>query len=197
LIADFHYAWRGWILGALFLILAAARWHSPAPLLPGHLFLAVLGAAYRFHAGRFIPGHSNHAKLSGTLLAFRGPYSIGRHPLYLSNMLVIIGLVLFANCLPWPAEVLLLLAAGAHHDMLARAEERFLARSWGPAYEAYAAATPRWLGKPRASRPPSPGDARASAAPQGFGAAWQRQGANLGKTAACILILWALAGFPR
>jgi hypothetical protein len=28
-------------------------------------------------------------------------------------------------------------------------------------------------------------------------ASWMRQGGNLGKTLACVLLLWALAGFPR
>ncbi|MEO6095541.1 MAG: methyltransferase, partial [Fibrobacteria bacterium] len=134
MIEDQHYAWRGWILGSLFLALAVARWFSDAELFPAALGLVVLGSAYRLYAGRFIPGHSNALGLSGDALAVGGPYRFSRHPLYLSNLAVVIGLVLFANCLPaWGATALILLAA-LHHSLLARAEERFLSRTRGEAY---------------------------------------------------------------
>jgi protein-S-isoprenylcysteine O-methyltransferase Ste14 len=192
---DLQYAWRGWILGALFLVLAVSRWFSAAPLLPAALGLVALGSAYRFYAGRFIPGHSNALGFAGDALAVAGPYRFGRHPLYLSNLAVIIGLVLFANSLPaWGAAALILLAA-VHHSLLARAEERFLSRTRGEAYLEYLRATPRWFGAPApraastlASASSNSGDTRA---------AWKRQGGNLGKTAACALALWALAAWGR
>lgn len=189
-IGDWQYAWRGWILGTLFLVLAVSRWFSGAPVLPAALGLVALGSAYRLYAGRFIPGHSNALGLAGDTLALEGPYRFGRHPLYLSNLAVIIGLVLFANSLPpWGSAALVLLAA-LHHSLLARAEERFLARTRGEVYVAYLRETPRWFGAP-ASR----GAARlpASSNSDDTWAAWKRQGGNLGKTAVCVLVLWALA----
>ncbi|MEO6098135.1 MAG: hypothetical protein ABIW76_21700, partial [Fibrobacteria bacterium] len=102
--------------------------------------------------------------------------------------------VLFANCLPaWGATALILLAA-LHHSLLARAEERFLSRTRGEAYQEYLRATPRWFGAPRrqgASRlstSSKSGDTRT---------AWKRQGGNLGKTAICVLALWALEVLGR
>jgi protein-S-isoprenylcysteine O-methyltransferase Ste14 len=205
-LASLQYAWRGWILGGLFAALAWARWHSQAPLFPAALLLVAAGSVYRLYAGRFIPGHSNSLALAGATLALRGPYRYGRHPLYLSNLAVIGGLILFAGCLPlWGACALFFLAA-VHHAALARTEEAFLARVGGKAYADYLIATPRWLGLPRDGN--GEGDALTDgdvfksaeeATPGGdpLRASWRRQGGNLGKSLACALILWALAGFPR
>jgi protein-S-isoprenylcysteine O-methyltransferase Ste14 len=197
-IASFQYAWRGWILGALFAALAWARWHSQAPLVPAALLLVAAGSAYRLHAGRFIPGHSNSLALAGASLALRGPYRFGRHPLYLSNLAVIAGLILFAGCLPlWGAGALFLLAA-VHHAALARTEEGFLTRAWGQAYADYLRTTPRWLGIPRNGDAAREGAATpAAVGGDALRASWMRQGGNLGKTLVCVIVLWALAGFPR
>lgn len=198
-LASLQYAWRGWILGALFAALAWARWQSQAPLAPSALLLVAAGSAFRLHAGRFIPGHSNSLALAGATLALRGPYRYGRHPLYLSNLAVIGGLILFAGCLPlWGACALFFLAA-VHHAALARTEEAFLARVGGKAYADYLRATPRWLGLPRNGNGEASTEAGAHAAAVGdpLRASWRRQGGNLGKSLACALILWALAGFPR
>jgi protein-S-isoprenylcysteine O-methyltransferase Ste14 len=219
-LAALQYAWRGWILGALFAVLAWARWHSQAPLVPAALVLVAAGSAYRLHAGRFIPGHSNSLALAGGTLALRGPYRYGRHPLYLSNLAVIGGLILFAGCLPLWGACALFLVAAIHHAALARAEEAYLIRAWGQAYADYLRATPRWLGLPRDADPSAsaksasgaekasglrkasgPGNAsgqkNAAAGGDALRTSWMRQGGNLGKTLACALILWALAGFPR
>lgn len=198
-LASFQYAWRGWILGALFAVLAWARWRSQAPLVPAALLLVAIGLAYRLHAGRFISGHSNSLALAGATLALRGPYRYGRHPLYLSNLAVIAGLILFAGCLPLWGAGALFLAAAFHHAVLARTEEGFLARKWGPAYADYLRATPRWLGFPRngAASPEIPVPQEAAPGGEALGTSWARQGGNLGKTLACVLVLWALAGFPR
>jgi protein-S-isoprenylcysteine O-methyltransferase Ste14 len=209
--ASWQYAWRGWILGALLAAVAYARWHSTAPLQPVWLALVALGLAYRWQAGRHIPGHSNGLDLSGSTLAAGGPYRFGRHPLYLSNLAVIAGLILFAHCLPaWGAALCLALAA-AHHALLARAEERFLAAARGEAYLRYMQVTPRWLGLPR-SRPLAVGSAPEGGGPaaegsvtedrhepgaEGLAAGWRRQGANIAKACACALALWLLAAGSR
>ncbi|MEO7778267.1 MAG: methyltransferase, partial [Fibrobacteria bacterium] len=151
--ADRQFAWRGWILAALFAALAWARTRSSAPVEPAGLVLVAVGAWYRFHAGRFIPGHSNLNRLAGDTLAFGGPYRFGRHPLYLSNLIGIAGLILFANCLPWWGGLALFAAACWHHAFLAGTEERYLASIWGEAYLGYLRVTPKWLGRPR----PKPG----------------------------------------
>ncbi|MDB5049870.1 MAG: hypothetical protein JWO30_2941 [Fibrobacteres bacterium] len=194
--ADVQFAWRGWILGALFTGLAFARWRSAGPVEPLGLIPVALGALYRFHAGRYIPGHTNSPRLSGKALALRGPYRYGRHPLYLSNLAIIAGLILFADCLPlWEAALLFGIAC-AHHALLARTEERYLASIWGEAYLGYLRVTPRWFGLPPMSAPGEPASAGVPDR-EAMAVSWKRQGANLGKSAACALVLWILAAVHR
>jgi protein-S-isoprenylcysteine O-methyltransferase Ste14 len=203
--ADMQYAWRGWILALLFAVLAIARYRSGEDVRPGWLVLVLIGAGYRLYAGRFMPGHSNAMRMSGEALALAGPYRIGRHPLYLANLFTAGGLILFANCLPAWGAASLFLAVFVHHDLLARAEERFLAGSRGEDYAGYLRSTRRWVGGARkavAAMSPMAADAadvaggggRGAAPVAGFGQAWARQAANLGKAGAAVLILWGLAG---
>lgn len=199
--AELQYAWRGWILALLFAVLAWARFRSGAELAPAWLALVAAGAGYRLFAGRYIAGHSNSVRLSGDALALEGPYRVGRHPLYLSNLITAAGLILFANCLPLWGTALLSVAVWGHHVLLARTEERFLAATQGKAYGEYLRASRRWVGIPRRGKAgletagtPAAGDMGALPTPSGIRLAWKRQAANLAKTAACILVLWALAG---
>jgi protein-S-isoprenylcysteine O-methyltransferase Ste14 len=194
-----QFAWRGRILAALFLALAWGRWHSDQPLAPAWLLLVAASAWFRFHAGRFIPGHSNLNRLAGKALAFAGPYRYSRHPLYLANLAGVAGLILFAHCLPLWAGALLFALACAHHQALAGTEERYLASTWGEAYLGYLRVTPRWLGWPLSPRPVAgaPAAWRAESRPTGWAQAWERQGPNLMNSAAGAFILWILALVPR
>lgn len=184
------FAWRGWVMAALFLAVAIARVYSDAPLRPAALVLLLLGAAWRLQAGRYIPAHSNGLRMSAGPLAHAGPYAMGRHPLYLSNLVSAVGLLLFANCLPVWAMSFLFAAVCLHHHLLALAEERHMIGSHGDRYLGYMRDTPRWLGFPRGRVSPAiPG-----AGAVGFTSALRRQGGNVAKTAAAALIVSALAG---
>jgi protein-S-isoprenylcysteine O-methyltransferase Ste14 len=180
-----HFALRGWISAAIFAWVAAARFFSDSELRPGWLLLVALGAAYRVHAARYIRDHSNGSRMAEGPLATEGPYALGRHPLYLSNLAVAAGIILFAGCFPWWDSLLALSITFVHYDALARAEERFLLPRLGEAYASYLRSTPRWLGWPRRRL------ASDAAAP--LPAALGRQAGNLGKAAACVGLLWALA----
>src|SRR5690606_23974084 len=202
---ELHYAWRGWILALPFAVLACARYYSGDDVRPAGLALVLLGAGYRLHAGRYMPAHSNDLRMSGEALALGGPYRIGRHPLYRANLITAGGLILFSNCVPAWGAAALFAAVFFHHDLLARAEERFLGATRGENYAGYLRSVPRWLG--RARRGSAPGGAAAAAAAgssaegvpgsaptAGLGEAWARQAANLAKTGAAVLLLWGLAG---
>jgi protein-S-isoprenylcysteine O-methyltransferase Ste14 len=182
-----HFAWRGWILAALLAALACARYRSHAPLQPGWLVLLAAGSAWRAWAGIHIAGHSNGDSLSGPALAASGPYRISRHPLYSANLLCAAALVLYAHCLPAWAACLALALAVAHHEALARAEERFLSDRFGEAYRRYMQVTPRWPGFPR--RKNRAGSRDVAPTPGGWRTALSRQGWNLAKGAACALVI--------
>ncbi|WP_421858324.1 methyltransferase family protein [Oricola sp.] len=75
-------------------------------------------------------------------LVTKSPFARTRNPTYLANVALCLGWVLLAAS--WPA----LIAAAALAALYAFAvpfEERWLARTYGAAYEQYRANTPRWL----------------------------------------------------
>ncbi len=184
-----QYTWRGWILAGFLLILAWMRWHSDRELLPLWLLLSLAGSLWRVYAGRYIDSHSNSLRLAGNSLAVAGPYRIGRHPLYLANILAGTGLVLYSNCLPvWAAGFMIIFLA-AHHAGLATTEERFMTKTWGPSYQSYLMKTSRWIGIPKTL--PRHEVAEGSGIP--IPGVWRRQGPNVVKTAAAAVLLWALA----
>ena len=69
-----------------------------------------------------------------------GPYAWVRHPLYLSNFLLSLGIVLVAGWWPMVAAYVLLFLPV--HILIARSEEVHLIRLYGATYEAYRRAVP-------------------------------------------------------
>lgn len=85
-----------------------------------------------------------------------GPYGWIRHPLYVANFLLGLGIVLVAG---WgPMVVVYLVVFLPIHWLIARAEEVHLGRLYGPSYETYRRAVPavlprrRFPGEPYGSR---------------------------------------------
>ena len=83
-------------------------------------------------------------------LADWGVYARVRHPRYDGFVLVMFGFLL-----QWPTILTLLMfpLLVAMYVRLARHEETEARRTFGPAYDAYAAVTPAWF--PRLAKPPS------------------------------------------
>jgi hypothetical protein len=86
-----------------------------------------------------------------------GLYSVVRHPLYLGNYLVWLGVALFPGA--WWAPVIASLVFWLYYERIMFAEEEFLRRRFGEAYTAWAAVTPAFLPRLRGWRSP---DARFS-----------------------------------
>jgi protein-S-isoprenylcysteine O-methyltransferase Ste14 len=185
-----YFAARGWVLAALFLALVWSRAvASPeeAPLRWEMLALVAAGMLLRAWAGAHLGIHGNGSRAEAPLLVTSGPYAFSRNPLYLSNLAIGAGLIFFANALSPEAAVAFLAFLLVHHVALARWEEKHLRRLWPEAYEAYAAATPRWFGL----RPPA--GAENITDTRNWAPVLSRQGRNLAYAAACVLILWAAA----
>jgi hypothetical protein len=166
-------------------------------LAPAWLALLGAGLAWRAWAGFHIAEHSNGRAWDGPVLAAAGPYRISRHPLYFANLLCAAGLVLFAHCLPWWANALVLALAFGHHEALARSEEAFLLGAAGDGYLGYMQVTPRWPGFPAGTRADRRQGIPVGAVPEardgGWRAALSRQGWNLAKGGASAALLWIAA----
>lgn len=130
---------RGIILAPFFtVVLISARW-AASPWLErlGDLvgFLCLLaGTRLRLVAASYHES-SHHAE---PITA--GPYAWVRHPLYLSNFLLGLGIVLIAGW--WPMVIAYVLLFIPIHILIARSEEVHLIHLYGEKYIAYLRAVP-------------------------------------------------------
>jgi protein-S-isoprenylcysteine O-methyltransferase Ste14 len=72
-----------------------------------------------------------------------GIYSVVRHPLYLGNFLMWLGLFMFIGI--WWFVLICALAYWLYYERIMYAEEEFLRRSYSARYEAWASRTPAFL----------------------------------------------------
>jgi protein-S-isoprenylcysteine O-methyltransferase Ste14 len=82
-----------------------------------------------------------------------GMYSLVRHPLYLGNFLIWLGISSF--CLLWWLTVIFMLLFCVYYERIMFAEEEFLRRKFGDRFLDWAAATPAFLPRLRRWRPPA------------------------------------------
>ena len=111
------------------------------------LGLCVLGAGIRFVTVGFIPpGTSSTSRtLASHALNTQGPYAVLRHPLYLGNFFITVGLLCIAHE-PWAWTLgfgYFLLS----HAFIIRAEETLLRRTFTTQYDEWAARVPGWFPK--------------------------------------------------
>jgi protein-S-isoprenylcysteine O-methyltransferase Ste14 len=99
------------------------------------LRLAVIGFVYIIRGGK-------DRRIYAEGLVTGGLFAHSRNPLYLGNVLILIGLfVLHGN--PWVMGVGIPMFVVAYIAIVA-AEEAYLASQYGPAYQAYMRDVPRW-----------------------------------------------------
>jgi len=72
-----------------------------------------------------------------------GMYSVVRHPLYVGNYLMWLGIMMLPRAV-WPATVISL-AYWLYYERIMFAEEEYLRRKFGAEYEAWASVTPAFL----------------------------------------------------
>jgi len=84
-----------------------------------------------------------------------GMYSLVRHPLYLANYIIWLGISLFF--LVWWLTLIFSLAFWLYYERIIVAEERFLQRKFGDAYTGWASQTPAFWPRLRGwKQPPLP-----------------------------------------
>lgn len=101
------------------------------------ILLVIGGVLGRFWSILYIGSRKNEMVMRD------GPYSICRHPLYLFSTMAVLGFGFMLGSL-----ILTLLMTGSVFYVLsdiAKKEEKFLRSEFGPAYDDYAASTPRIL----------------------------------------------------
>jgi protein-S-isoprenylcysteine O-methyltransferase Ste14 len=153
---------RGYLPLLLFpLLLVAAAGASGRPF-AGPLWdalcigLALAGLAVRVATVGFVPkdtSQRNTARPQAESLNTTGLYSVVRHPLYLGNYLMWLGVALFPGV--WWAPLIVSLVFWLYYERIMFAEEEYLRRRFDTDYTAWAAATPAFLPRLRTWRPPA------------------------------------------
>jgi protein-S-isoprenylcysteine O-methyltransferase Ste14 len=106
------------------------------------LRVLVIGLAYIKRGGR-------RKRIAADRLVVDGIFAHARHPLYVGNFLLLVGLMMI-----WNSQLGYVVAAllGCGLFSMACAEEAFLHAKFGPEYEAYSARVPRFIPRLRGLR---------------------------------------------
>ena len=122
---------------------AACCWRSPASP----------SASRRWGSFRATLRAGTPARQQAESLNTSGLYSVVRHPLYLGNYLMWLGVALFPRT--WWPPVIVSLVFWLYYERIMFAEEEFLRRKFGTLYTAWAAITPAFLPRLARWRPPA------------------------------------------
>jgi protein-S-isoprenylcysteine O-methyltransferase Ste14 len=109
--------------------------------------LVTVGTAPRGTSGR----NTRHQK--ATVLNTTGPYAVVRHPLYLANYLIALGLSLFSRT--WYLPLIVSLATLLYYERIAAREEAFLEERFGADFRQWAARVPALLPRFTSYVPPT------------------------------------------
>jgi protein-S-isoprenylcysteine O-methyltransferase Ste14 len=113
------------------------RWFGPVVVLCAALLFVLSVREFRA-AGTPVPGSRRT-----TTIVCTGPYRFSRNPIYLSFVLLVLGLSVWLNNL-W-LVLTLVPAVGLVAAIVIPREERFLERNFGEQYSSYKSTVRRWL----------------------------------------------------
>lgn len=108
--------------------------------------VAAAGLLLRAFAVGSVPAHTsgrNTTQQVAASLNIKGVYSAVRHPLYLGNYLIWLGIALFAHT--WWVVVIVTLTFWLYYERIMLAEEEFLRQRFGSEFEDWAARTPAFI----------------------------------------------------
>ena len=142
---SFLYRFRGIILAVLAIAVLA---FPPADLsvVPFLLFISIFTIAIflRVKARRAIGDHTRGDAQQAPVLVTWGAYGYLRHPLYVSNMAIGLGLIVYHLGLNWP--VIPFAAFLVAYDLkLAKLDDVYLEKRYGEEWRLWAAKTPAFI----------------------------------------------------
>jgi protein-S-isoprenylcysteine O-methyltransferase Ste14 len=149
---DFLFRWRSYFPLILLPAFALALADSPLGPVPGTwgrawqiscLLISLSGLAIRvFTIGSAPAGTSERSTTDprASTLNTTGAYSVVRHPLYLGNSLIVLGLA----CLPgvWYLPLIVALASVLYHERIAAREEKYLDERFGDEFRRWTEQVP-------------------------------------------------------
>lgn len=163
-VSPFFFRWRGYLLLLLFpiILLSFTGFSYPVGshtfdllLEIGCFLISLLGLSIRVLTVGTVPhGTSGRStrKPKGDFLNTTGMYSIVRHPLYLGNYMIALGISLFPRT--WFLPVILSLGFILHYERVIFSEEDYLERRFGDQFRSWAAKVPIIIPRFRNYQPP-------------------------------------------
>jgi len=149
---DFLFRWRSYFPLLLLPVFLLALADSPFAAAPGGwariwqvfcLLLSLAGLAVRVLTIGTAPAGTSERSTTdprAAALSTTGAYSIVRHPLYLGNTLMALGLACFPGV--WYLPVIVALSSLLYHERIAAREERFLEERFGDDFRRWADRVP-------------------------------------------------------
>ena len=120
------------------------------------LTVSFLGLGIRAAVVGYVPegtsGRNTRAQKAKSLNV-KGLYSIVRHPLYLGNFFIWLGISLFVR--NWMISLICVLVFWVYYERIMFAEEEFLRKEFGAEYENWANDTPCFVPRLRQWKPPA------------------------------------------
>ena len=110
------------------------------------LSISFMGLAIRIYTIGHAPAATsgrNIRKQKAAVLNTTGMYSIMRHPLYLGNFFIWMGISMFVHL--WWVSALFILVFWIYYERIMFAEEEFLHETFGEIFEAWASRTPAFF----------------------------------------------------
>jgi len=149
---DRLFRWRSYFPLLMAPVLLIGLWTSSSPFASAtqerfwetfSILVALSGLGLRIWAVGSAPsGTSERSTVNprASQLRTSGPYSVVRHPLYLANGLMALGLALFPGI--WYLPIILVLSTLVYYERIAAREEAFLLETFGPAFDIWANRVP-------------------------------------------------------
>jgi len=162
---DFLFRWRSYFPVLLLPAFLMALADSPLGVGPGGwarawqmgcLLVSLSGLAVRVLTVGTAPAGTSERSTTdprASTLTTTGTYSIVRHPLYLGNSLIVLGLACFPGA--WYLPVMVVLASLLYHERIAAREERFLEERFGDEFKRWADAVPALMPSFARYQPPT------------------------------------------
>jgi protein-S-isoprenylcysteine O-methyltransferase Ste14 len=160
---EWLFRWRSYLPLVLVPLMVIAYAHMDTPDTAFHecweyfcLGISFLGLMVRVITVGFVPHHTsgrNTKRQIADYLNTTGMYSIVRHPLYLGNFLIGLGIALVPYDLWLPT--IYSLVFWVYYERIMFAEEAFLREKFGEAYQRWSDTTPAFIPRLRQWRKPS------------------------------------------
>lgn len=126
-----------WLAPGLTYPLPLARWAGGFLVLAGVALMVWAIAAFRRHQTTVVPHQTPRHIITS------GPFARSRNPIYLGDVMVLAGAILWLGI--WPALVLIPVFGAILTRRFVAPEEARMKENFGADFQAYAEKTPRWL----------------------------------------------------